>query len=149
MWEQQPRPLSGTRPLVWCRHIIPCGHPTVDSPRQSWIGKDNKALHMAQAFVTQAQNTLAVQQTEPQRQALKEWTYLDWFTPAPCKGKARTVPKKSEHPLATLSGPSANSPTDLAATPAVPGVAPAARRRLTAAPSRGCAAQYAHAMGPP
>jgi len=48
---------------------------------------NNKALHMAQAFVTQAQNTLAVQWTEPQRQALKEWTYPDWFTPAPCKGE--------------------------------------------------------------
>ena len=48
---------------------------------------NNKALHMAQAFVTQAQNTLAVQRTEPQRQALKEWTYPDWFTPALCKGE--------------------------------------------------------------
>jgi hypothetical protein len=79
---------------------------------------------MAQAFITQAQNTLAVQQTEPQCQALKEWTYPDWFTPAPRKGKARMVPKKSEHPLATLSGPSADSPTDLTATPAVPRVPP-------------------------
>jgi hypothetical protein len=88
---------------------------------------NNKALHMAQAFVTQAQNTLAVQRTEPQHQALKEWTYPDWFTPALRKGKARAAPKKSKCPLATLSGPSADSPTDLAATPAVPGVAPAAR----------------------
>jgi hypothetical protein len=79
---------------------------------------NNKALHMAQAFVTQAQNTLAVQRTEPQRQALKEWTYPDWFTPAPRKGKACVAPKKSEHPLATLSGPLADSPTDLAATSA-------------------------------
>jgi hypothetical protein len=79
---------------------------------------NNKALHMAQAFVTQAQNTLAVQRTEPQCQALKEWTYPDWFTPAPCKGKARAAPKKSERPLATSSGPSADSPTDLAATSA-------------------------------
>jgi hypothetical protein len=79
---------------------------------------NNKALHMAQAFVTQAQNTLAVQWTEPQRQALKEWTYPDWFTPAPCKGKARAAPKKSERPLTTSSGPSADSPTDLAATSA-------------------------------
>jgi hypothetical protein len=87
---------------------------------------NNKALHMAQAFVTQAQNTLAVQRTEPQRQVLKDWTYLDWFTPVPRKGKARTAPKKSECPLATSSGPLADSPTDLATTPAVPGVAPAA-----------------------
>jgi hypothetical protein len=88
---------------------------------------NNKALHMAQAFVTQAQNTLVVQWTEPQCQALKEWTYPDWFTPAPRKGKACMAPKKSERLLATSSGPSADSPTDLAATPAVPGVAPAAR----------------------
>jgi hypothetical protein len=81
--------------------------------------KDNsKALHMAQAFITQVQNTLAVQWTEPQRQALKEWTYPDWFTPAPRKGKACAVPKKSERSLATLSGPSADSPTDLTATSA-------------------------------
>jgi hypothetical protein len=79
---------------------------------------NNKALHMAQAFVTPAQNTLAVQQTEPQRQALKEWTYPDWFTPALCKGKVCAVPKKSEHPLATSSGHSMDGPTDLAATSA-------------------------------
>jgi hypothetical protein len=79
---------------------------------------NNKALHMAQAFVTQAQNTLAVQRTEPQDQALKEWTYPDWFTPAPRKGKARMAPKKSERPLATLSGFLADSPTDLTATSA-------------------------------
>jgi hypothetical protein len=48
---------------------------------------NNKALHMAQAFVTQAQNTLVVQWMEPQREALKEWTYPDWFTPALCKGE--------------------------------------------------------------
>jgi hypothetical protein len=79
---------------------------------------NNKALHMAQAFVTQAQNTLAVQWTEPQCQALKEWTYPDWFTPAPCKGKVRMAPKKSERPLATSSGHSADSPTNLATTSA-------------------------------
>ena len=65
---------------------------------------NNKALHMAQAFATQAQNMLAVQWTEPQHQALKEWTYPDWFTPAPRKGKACAAPKKSERPLATSSG---------------------------------------------
>jgi hypothetical protein len=79
---------------------------------------NNKALHMAQAFVTQVQNMLAVQQTEPQRQGLKEWTYPDWFTPAPHKGKARTVPKKSKRPLATSSGQLVDSPTNLAATSA-------------------------------
>jgi hypothetical protein len=79
---------------------------------------NNKALHMAQTFITQAQNTLAVQRMEPQRQALKEWTYPDWFTPAPRKGKACAAPKKSEHPLATSSGPSADSPTDLTTTSA-------------------------------
>jgi len=63
---------------------------------------NNKALHKAQAFVTQVQNMLAVQQTEPQHQALKEWTYPDWFTPAPHKGKAHVAPKKSECPLATF-----------------------------------------------
>jgi len=88
---------------------------------------NNKALHMAQAFVTQAQNTLVVQQTEPQRQALKEWTYLDWFTPAPRKGKAHAAPKKSECPLATSSGHLADGPTNLATTPSFPGVAPTAR----------------------
>jgi hypothetical protein len=77
---------------------------------------NNKALHMAQAFVTQAQNTLAVQRTEPQHLALKEWTYPDWFTPAPHKGKARAAPKKSEHPLASSSGHTADGPTYLAAT---------------------------------
>jgi len=79
---------------------------------------NNKALHMAQAFVTQAQNTLAVQRTEPPRQALTDWSYPEWFTPALRKGKARATPKKSERPVATLSGPSADSPTDLAATSA-------------------------------
>jgi hypothetical protein len=79
---------------------------------------NNKALHMAQAFVTQVQNMLVVQQMEPQHQALKEWTYPDWFTPAPHKGKARVVPKKSECPLATSSGHSADSPTNLPATSA-------------------------------
>jgi hypothetical protein len=80
---------------------------------------NNKALHMAQAFVTQAQNTLAVQRTEPQCLALKEWTYPDWFTPVPRKGKARVAPKKSERPLASLSGHLADGPTDLATTSAV------------------------------
>jgi hypothetical protein len=79
---------------------------------------NNKALHMAQAFVTQAQNMLAVQRTEPQRLALKEWTYPDWFTPAPHKGKARAAPKKSERPLASSSGHLADGPTNLAATSA-------------------------------
>jgi hypothetical protein len=79
---------------------------------------NNKALYMAQAFVTQVQNMLVVQQTEPQHLALKEWTYPDWFTPAPHKGKARMAPKKSERLLATLSGHSADGPTDLAATSA-------------------------------
>jgi hypothetical protein len=79
---------------------------------------NNKALHMAQAFVTQVQNTLAVQQIEPQRQVLKEWTYLDWCTPALRKGKACVAPKKSERPLAASSGHLADSPTDLATTSA-------------------------------
>jgi hypothetical protein len=73
---------------------------------------------MAQAFVTQVQNMLVVQRTEPQRLVLKEWTCPDWFTPAPCKGKARAVPKKSECPLATLSVHSADGPTDLTTTSA-------------------------------
>jgi len=68
-----------------------------------------------------------VQRTEPQRQVLKDWTHLEWFTPAPRKGKARAAPKKSERLLATSSGPSADSPTDLAATSHVARVAPAAR----------------------
>jgi hypothetical protein len=79
---------------------------------------NNKALHMAQAFVTQVQNMLAVQQTEPQHLALKEWTYPDWFTPAPRKGKVRTAPKKSERPLATSSGHLVDGPTDLTTTSA-------------------------------
>jgi hypothetical protein len=32
-------PLSGTRPSAWCRHVILCGHPTMDFPRRSRIGK--------------------------------------------------------------------------------------------------------------
>ena len=59
-----------------------------------------------------------MQRTEPQRQALKDWSYPEWFTPALRKGKARAAPKKSEHPLATSSGLSADSPTDLTATSA-------------------------------
>jgi hypothetical protein len=77
---------------------------------------NNKALHMARAFITQVQNMPAVQRTEPQHLALKEWTYPDWFTPAPCKGKECAVPKKSGHQLATSSGQSADSPTNLATT---------------------------------
>jgi hypothetical protein len=96
---------------------------------------NNKALHMAQAFVTQVQNTLAVQRTEPQRQVLKDWTYPEWFTPALRKGKARVAPKKSERPLATSSGPSVDSPTNLATTSHVARVAPTARRRMAAPPS--------------
>jgi hypothetical protein len=79
---------------------------------------NNKALHMARVFMTQAQNTPAVQRTEPQRLALREWTYLDWFMPVPCKGKEHVVPKTSGCQMATLSGQSADSPTDLAATSA-------------------------------
>jgi hypothetical protein len=81
---------------------------------------------MAQVFVTQVQNMPAVQRTEPQCLALKEWTYPDWFTPALRKGKAHVAPKKSECQLATSSGYSADSPTDLAATSSFPGVAPTA-----------------------
>ena len=128
-WEQRPRPLNGTRPWVWCCHVIPCGHLTVDWEglfRSTHLKDNNKALHMAQAFVTQVQNTLAVQRTEPQHQALKEWTYPDWFTSVLHKGKVHAVPKKSECPFATSSGHSVDGPTDLATTPSVPGVAPAA-----------------------
>jgi hypothetical protein len=126
--EQRPRLLDGMRLWVWCCHVIPCGHLTVDFPRRSWSGKASSGLPAGRtttrpfiwhkAFITQAQNTLAVQRTEPQCQALKEWTYPDWFTPAPHKGKARAAPKKSECPLATSSGHSVDGPTDLAATSA-------------------------------
>jgi hypothetical protein len=87
---------------------------------------NNKALHMAQAFVTQAQNTLAVQQTEPQRLVLKEWTYPDWFTPALCKGKARAA--RAGFFIWALGRRSNRSHRDKchqAATSHVPGVAPA------------------------
>jgi hypothetical protein len=40
---------------------------------------NNKALHITRAFMTQAQNTPAVQRTEPQRQVLREWMYPAWF----------------------------------------------------------------------
>jgi len=100
-----------------------CGFPQMvvdwEGLLRSTCRKDNnKALHMAQAFITQAKNMLVVQWTEPQRLALKEWTYPDWFTPAPHKGKAHVVPKKSEHPLATSSGHLVDGPTDLAVTSA-------------------------------
>jgi len=52
----------------------------------------NKALHLAKAFVTQVQNMPGVQCTEPQRQALREWMYPVWYTPAPHKGKEHAGP---------------------------------------------------------
>jgi len=51
------------------------------------------ALHLARAFVTQAQNMPAVRHTEPQHQVLKEWTYPMWFQLPTHKGKERAVPK--------------------------------------------------------
>jgi hypothetical protein len=54
---------------------------------------NNKALHVAKAFVTQAQNTHTQQRTEPQHQALKEWMYLMWYEPPMCKGKECVAPK--------------------------------------------------------
>jgi hypothetical protein len=119
MWEQRNKALSVV-PLRNTMRPSDCGFPQMVADweglfRSTHQKDNNKALHMAQAFVTQVQNTLVVQRTEPQRQALKEWTYPDWFTPAPCKGKAHVAPKKSKCPLATSSGPSADTPTDLAA----------------------------------
>jgi hypothetical protein len=54
---------------------------------------NNKALQVTRVFVTQAQNTPGLQHTEPQRQALREWTYPAWFTPTLRKGKERMTAK--------------------------------------------------------
>jgi hypothetical protein len=71
---------------------------------------NTKALHIARAFVTQAQHTPAVQRTEPQRQVLREWTYPDWFQHPACKGKEHAVPKLGGRQMAALPGrPSASS----------------------------------------
>jgi len=64
----------------------------------------NKALHLAKAFVTQAQNIPGVQHTEPQHQVLREWTYPVWYTPAPCKGKEHAGPSMIGHPAAASPG---------------------------------------------
>jgi hypothetical protein len=64
----------------------------------------NKALHLMKAFVTQAQNMPGVQHTEPQRQALREWTYPVWYTPALHKGKERVRPNMIGHPVAASPG---------------------------------------------
>jgi hypothetical protein len=77
---------------------------------------NNKALHLTRAFVTQAQNTPGVQHTEPQRQALREWTYPVWLMPAPRKGKEHTGPKMVGHQVAASPGQPLVSATDLAAT---------------------------------
>ena len=77
---------------------------------------NNKALQITRAFVTQAQNMPGVQHTEPQHQALREWTYPVWFTPAPRKGKEHVVPKTVGHQVATSPGQPLVSTTNLAMT---------------------------------
>jgi hypothetical protein len=79
---------------------------------RSWV--DN-TVHMG-AAAKAAQQKEAPGVVPPCK--LKEWTYPDWFTPAPRKGKACAAPKKSECPLATSSGHLADGPTNLAATSA-------------------------------
>jgi len=72
---------------------------------------NKKALHFARAFVTQVQNMPGVQHTEPQCQALREWSYLAWFQPPACKGKECMVPKLVGCQVAASPGrPSASSP---------------------------------------
>ena len=84
----------------------------------------NKALHLARAFVTQAQNMPGVQRTKPQHQALREWMYPVWFTPAPRKGKEHVVPKTVGRQVAASPGQPSVSTTDLtmtgATTPSLP-----------------------------
>ena len=79
---------------------------------------NNKALYLARAFMTQAQNTPLVQHTEPQRQVLREWKYPTWFQPAARKGKEHAAHKSIEHLPAVSSGRPAAGSTDLATTSA-------------------------------
>jgi len=66
----------------------------------------------------QAQSPAAPMEVDPDWPPLPPPGEFNQVTPAPRKGKARAAPKKSERPLATSSGPLADSPTDLAATSA-------------------------------
>ena len=76
----------------------------------------NRVLHLTKAFVTQVQNMPGVQCTEPQCQALREWTYPAWYTPTPRKGKEHMGPSMIGR-LATASpGRPSGSTMDLATT---------------------------------
>jgi len=65
----------------------------------------NRALQLVKAFVTQAQ-----------RQALREWTYPAWYTPAPCKGKECMGPSTIGRSAVASPGRPSGSAMDLAAT---------------------------------
>jgi hypothetical protein len=76
----------------------------------------NKALHLAKAFVTQAQNMPGGQRTEPQCQVLREWTYPAWYTPVLRKGKECVGPSMIGRPVAASPGRPSVSAMDLAVT---------------------------------
>jgi len=76
----------------------------------------NKAVQLARAYITQAQNMPGVHRTEPQPQALREWTYPAWFMPAPRKGKERKGPKLVGRQAAAPSGQPSVKATNLATT---------------------------------
>jgi len=87
----------GVVPLCSTMQPSNCGFPQTVADWESLLKatrKDgsNKVLHLVKAFITQAQNTPGVQRTEPQHQALREWTYPVWYTPAPRKGKEHAGP---------------------------------------------------------
>jgi hypothetical protein len=98
-----------------------CGFPQMVADWESLFKatcKDgsNKAVQLTRAYVTQVQNMPGVHHTEPQCQALREWTYPAWFTPAPRKGKECEGPKLVGCQAAAPSGQPSVKATDLAAT---------------------------------
>jgi hypothetical protein len=79
-----------------------CGFPQMVKQWEDLLRSTRKtgnitAVCVVRGFVTQAQNTHALQRAEPQCQALKGWTYPDWFKPPLHKGKECTVPKSNVH----------------------------------------------------
>jgi len=47
--------------------------------------------------MSKVQNMHAQQCTEPQQQALREWTYPMWFPPSACKVAEHFMPRPTEH----------------------------------------------------
>ena len=99
----------GVVPLCSTMQPSNCGFPQTVADWESLLKatcKDgsNKVLHLVKAFITQAQNTPGVQCTEPQHQALREWTYPVWYTPAPRKGKEHAGPNMAGCQVAASPG---------------------------------------------